>query len=346
MVGPDSYYTPIPLADKLVSYITEKRIKTAIDFCVGDGVLLKAVERKFNGVDYYGTDISQDVIEKLNAETVNWTLGVCDFRDDVSVSTLPFLKDALFDLIMFNPPFSCKGGLVEHIVFDEKCFKVSTAMMFIMKALKYLSPTGGLYAILPISCVFSQKDRLAWQYLQEKYNACVLEEPKRMCFGKNCLPNIVFVYMGNNRRAIAEPFNTSAFLKLSIDRVSRGCFRMQNIAYSTSKKALRLIHTTNIYDGKLINMKRVVPSAHQIIDGFGVAIPRVCNPNSKKVALLDGGKYVLSDCVIVLRTSTMESAVQVRDAIVNNWSLFKSLYKGTGAQYTTLERVKNMFGIK
>ena len=41
MDGLDAYYTPMPLADKLVSYIPEYPIQTTIDFCVGDGNLLQ-----------------------------------------------------------------------------------------------------------------------------------------------------------------------------------------------------------------------------------------------------------------------------------------------------------------
>lgn len=347
MIGIDSYYTPVPTADKLAAFVTEKNINTAVDFCVGDGALLKAVEKKMQGVKFFGTDISRDVIEKNSVENPTWTLGVCDFRDDESIQKLPFLKDASFDLIMFNPPFSCKGGLIEHVSIDERNFKVSTAMMFIMKAIKYLSSTGSMYAILPISCVYSQKDKIAWQYLQNTYNACVLEEPKRVCFGNNCSPNIVLVYLGNHKKATYSTVFSSDFSMFSVNSIVRGCTRMQKPAYSSSKKAVRLIHTTNIQEGRLVHLKRIMPGFQQIIGGFGVVIPRVCNPSPKKVALLDGRyDYILSDCVIAIRTSTKESAVQIKSHIINNWPSFKGIYKGTGAQYTTLERVKTLFGIK
>ena len=42
MSGLDSYYTPPMLADKLVSFIASSHIEHAVDFCVGDGDLLKA----------------------------------------------------------------------------------------------------------------------------------------------------------------------------------------------------------------------------------------------------------------------------------------------------------------
>lgn len=346
MSGPDSFYTPQHLAKRLVSYVIEKNIRTAIDFCIGDGDLLKAVQNRFDNIEFFGTDISQDAIKKLSCENIAWTLDVCDFRNDESVSKVPFLKECRFDLIMFNPPFTCKGSIVEKIVFEGVEFKVSTAMMFVMRAIKYLSSKGGMYAILPISCVYSQKDREAWNYLQTNYNACVLEEPERVYFCNRCSPNIVLVYIGNQKRSQAFKKDTTVFFNLSIDNVIRGSIRMQNLAYSNSRKALRLIHTTNINKGKLVNLKRVLPGNQLIINGYGVIIPRVCNPNPQKIALLDGRySYVLSDCIMVICTPTKTDAEKVYTHILNDWPLFVNIYKGTGAQYTTIERVKKLFGI-
>lgn len=346
MVGPDSFYTPQPLADKLTSYISEANIKTAIDFCIGDGDLLKSVQHRFHGIKCFGTDISEEAIKKNKCEHPKWTLGVCDFRDEESVKALTFLKGKRFDLIMFNPPFTCKGSIVEKIHFEGKDYKVSTAMMFVMKAIKFLSPSGGMYAILPISCVYSQKDKEAWNYLQENYNACILEESKRYYFHSKCSPNIVLVYIGNHYREQNILHKSNPFYGLPITDVVRGSLRMQNLEYSKSRKALKLIHTTNLQEGNLTNLKRVLPHNHLTVDGYGVVIPRVCNPNPQKIVILDGNcTYVLSDCVIVLKTATLENAKHVKSQILNNWKSFVEIYKGTGAQYTTIEGVRSLFGV-
>lgn len=346
MAGPDSFYTPLHLAKRLVSYITERDIRTAIDFCIGEGDLLKAVCDRFGDIELYGTDISQDAIKKLSCEYTDWSLDVCDFRSDESINKVPFLKEKHFDLIMFNPPFTCKGSNVERIVFEDIEYKVSTAMLFVMRAIKFLSSQGGMYAILPISCVYSQKDREAWNYLQANYNACILEEPERVYFCNRCSPNIVLVYVGNQLKVSSFKKDVTVFLNLTISDIVRGSIRMQNLKYSKSKKALRLIHTTNIQKGKLVNLKRIFAGNQLVIDGFGVIIPRVCNPNPSKIVLLDGKySYVLSDCVMALRTPTKKDAEQIYTHILNNWSSFIHLYKGTGAQYTTIERVKTLFGI-
>lgn len=345
MPGIDSYYTPIRLAERLIELVKAEDIQNAIDFCVGDGILLKAIANRFQSVKLYGTDISSDALNKLGRDCPDIELGKCDFRNDESVKKVQFLRDKTFDLVVLNPPFTCKGSIVEHIVFDDVEFKVSTAMLFAMRALSFLSDKGGLYAILPVSCVYSEKDKKAWNHLKTYYNACVLKEFSHVYF-KDCSPNIALVYAGRYPMPVSDTCSLIDFSALPVSSVVRGCVRMQSPAYCDKNGAIPLIHTTNIQAGKLVSLKRIMPGEQFKVDGYGVVIPRVCNPNPNKVALLDGKHtYALSDCIIVLRTATEEDAVRVRTHILNNWQDFSSIYKGTGAQYTTLARVKKLFGV-
>ena len=345
MSGPDSYYTPSSLADKLVNYILPTQISRAVDFCVGDGNLLKAVIKRYVNAELYGTDISDDALKKLSGDCPNWHLSQCDFKMDESVENVSFLKKGLFDLIVLNPPFTCKGSVVENLVFEGEEYSVSTAMFFLMRALKYMAPNGGLYAILPISCVYSIKDRKAWTYLKEHYNACILEESNKVSFTSKCAPNIALVYVGHYRVNGIEKASTFDFSSLMVTSIVRGCVRMQNLQYSRSENAVPLIHTTNLRKRKLIGLEYILTGHKVLVDGNGVVIPRVCNPSPDKIVLLEGNTtYALSDCVIVIRTKNKVDAKRIQNSIIDNWSDFVSVYKGTGAQYTTLERLKTLFG--
>lgn len=345
MAGPDSYYTPSPLADKLAEFVSAEQVVSAIDFCVGDGNLLKAIAKRYKEIKLFGTDISAEALTKLAGDCPDWELCVCDFRDDTSVNNVHFLQNRKFDLIMLNPPFTCKGSIVEHLEFEGEKFRLSTAMLFLMRTLRYLSEHGGLYAILPISCVYSEKDRAAWGYLKKYYNACVLDEPNRVYFSKKCSPNIVFVYAGRYPMQRGEISKQADFSMIPITEIVRGCTRMQNPAYSKKKAAVPLIHTTNIQKGKLVDLKKIIPGNQRTVDGYGVVIPRVCNPSQDKIALLDGKHtYALSDCVMVLRTTSQKDAEQARNHILTNLLDFITIYKGTGAQYVTLERMRRLFG--
>ena len=346
MSGPDSYYTPPLLADKLVSFIVSSNISSAVDFCVGDGDLLKAVAKRYGDVELYGTDISDDALTKLSNDCPDWHLGKCDFRKDDSIGEVTFLIKRKFDLIVLNPPFTCKGSVVENITFEGIEYRVSTAMLFLMRALKFLASNGGLYAILPISCVYSVKDRKAWNYLKDHYNACILEEPNKVSFTSKCAPNIVLVYVGYYKVNGIEKSNAFDFSSLPVTSILRGCVRMQNPKYSKSKNAVSLIHTTNLQKGELVKLKRIMTGQNILVSGNGVVVPRVCNPTPNKVALLDEETvYALSDCIIVLQTSTRIDAERLRDGIIEHWCDFVTVYKGTGAQYTKLERLKALFGV-
>ena len=158
MPGPDAYYTPNRLADRLIGHIAEVDIHTAADFCVGDGGLLKAVKRRFPETQCFGVDISKESIENLRKKQVDWTLGACDFMERENVAKLKGIGDRKYDLIVFNPPFTCKGSTLCRIEFDGHLFKCSTALMFLTEALGYLNEAGVMYAILPIGCLCSQKD--------------------------------------------------------------------------------------------------------------------------------------------------------------------------------------------
>lgn len=346
MTGLDSYYTPISLANKLVDFVPTREVKSVVDFCVGDGDLLKAVAKRYPSAKLYGTDISDEALKNLSNDCPEWNLETCDFRKDESIDNVSFMHNIRFDLIMLNPPFTCRGSIVEHVELDEKEFHVSTAMFFFVRALRYLSNDGGLYAVLPISCVRSEKDQVVWDYLQKHYNACVLDYPRRVSFSKRCSPNIVLVYAGQYQMEGAFMGEHADFSALPAISVVRGCIRMQAPLYSKKKESIPLIHTTNIQNGKLVGLKKIIIGKQLVVDGDGVVIPRVCNPSRNKIALLDGAHiYALSDCVIVIRTANKDDAEQIRTHILNHWLDFLTIYSGTGAQYTTLAKVKALFGV-
>ena len=114
----DPFYTPTPLATKLADYVDVEHVNRIADFCIGDGELIRAAREKYPDAICYGVDICNDVIANLKEKHPDWKLAVCDFEDDESVNKVDFIGDILFDLIMMNPPFTCKGSIVETIEFE------------------------------------------------------------------------------------------------------------------------------------------------------------------------------------------------------------------------------------
>lgn len=345
MPGPDAYYTPDVLATRLLNYVIGKPT-TAVDFCVGDGGLLKAAEQRFEGISCFGIDISEEVIGGLATRQPAWRLGRCDFRDVEALAKIPFLLGAAFDLIVLNPPFTCRGSSINKIFIGENEYHVSTAMSFLVCALPYLSEQGAIYAILPAGCVYSQKDRKCWEYLKDNYHACVLCEIQKAFFNHKCTPNIVLVYLGQkpypNETEKTIQVESKTIVELQgISRGRLGVYEMKKI--KVGKKRLPFIHTTNMRNGELVNVGYTKEGIKESVKGNGVLIPRVCNPNVEKVVVYDGREAILSDCVVLLHTRTKKEAVQLKRHLMKNWAEFKSIYVGTGARYVTMERLKAYF---
>lgn len=253
----DAFYTPAELAKVLINHVRQKDVMNIADFCVGDGELLRAAQERFPHAEVYGTDISSEVILKLRNSNTKWHLAVCDILQSDQFESSEMLEGVLFDLIVFNPPFTCKGSVIHKVFFQGHEFKVSTAMMFVLHTVNYLSERGGMYAILPVSCVYSQKDREAWNFLQQEYNATVIDEPQRVNFTNKCAPNIVLVYIGkaklfNGRITYNHPFNS-----LPVIDITRGVTRMHELHICKEKGAIHLVHTTNMRNGQLVAMKRI-----------------------------------------------------------------------------------------
>lgn len=345
MPGPDAFYTPDGLAGKLLSFAVDTP-RTAIDFCVGDGGLLKAAEQRFTDIECFGIDISDEVVDNLAVRQPLWHLGQCDFRDAEALDKIPFLRGKKFDLIVLNPPFTCRGSTISKVYIGEDEYHVSTAMSFLVGALPYLSETGAIYAILPVGCVYSQKDRKCWEYLKREYNACVLSEVQKAYFNKKCTPNIVLVYLGRNpySREIEHTAQAESHTMVELQCISRGrlgVYEMKQV--KVGKKRLPYIHTTNMRNGELVDVGYTKEGIKESVKGNGVLIPRVCNPNKEKIVVYDGREAILSDCVVLLHTRTKKEAVQLKRHIVRNWDEFKKIYVGTGARYVTMERLKAYF---
>lgn len=341
----DSFYTPPSLSNRLVSSVTSRSVRCVADFCIGGGELVRALLSRFPKASVYGVDISEEVISELAKGHKDWNLAVCDFMVDESRDSVSFLREKRFDLIILNPPFTCKGSTSFDIVFEGTRMRVSMAMRFILKALEYLSDDGGLYAILPISCIHSQKDHRAWSYLKEHYHACVLDEPGRFNFSKKCSPNIVIVYVGKYKVDNTPFIFSSPFHNSGVSTIVRGAISMQSLSFSHSKSALPLVHTTNMLGGRLVGLNKIIGG--RIVDGPALLIPRVGNPKPGKLVLLDEGKQVvLSDCVVALLTGSQDAAENLKQLIHSHWEDFEHMYKGTGARYTTIARLNDAFGIK
>ncbi|MFW5872228.1 MAG: methyltransferase, partial [bacterium] len=328
------------LADKLLSFISLENACTIADFCVGNGALLKSAQRFKPSASFYGSDISNQAISQLKKQHPDWHLSKCDFINQKSRNSANILKQNSngFDLVLLNPPFSCKGGTNYTVNFEDKDYNVSTSMFFVVESLKYLSSDGVLLAILPNSVAYSQKDRLIWKKLVSDYKLNILEQPLINLF-ENCSPNVILVSINTNQTK--SIYNYPVGLSHDFKDISlfRGKISMNTLNGSYREGDL-LIHSTNLRTNRLVNLGYKTKNDLSKIVGPAVLVPRVGLPNPQKICMIKNKEsYVLSDCVIGIKTNTNKDAKKLMELILSNWDRFKELYKGTGAKYTTLERL-------
>ncbi len=336
----DSHYTPDVLADRLLSYINLEIVKTIADFCVGNGALLKSAQKLKPSALYFGSDISKKAIRQLKKNYHNWQLSHCDFMNAKSRKNAKVFRQNSdgFDLILLNPPFSCKGGTNYEVNFEDNKYNVSTSMYFVVESLKYLSKNGVLLAILPNSVAYSQKDRLIWNKLVSDYQLNILEQPLINLF-ENCSPNVILVSINTNKTKNIYKYPNRLSHQINGVSLFRGKISMNTLNGSYQEGYL-LIHSTNLRINSLVNLGYRTKNDLSKIVGPAVLIPRVGLPNPQKICTIAKGEsYVLSDCVIGIKTNSIKDAKKLMKLILYDWDKFKELYKGTGAKYTTLERL-------
>ncbi|MCD8573483.1 MAG: hypothetical protein LRY48_09670 [Bacteroides graminisolvens] len=115
---------------------------------------------------------------------------------------------------------------------------------------------------------------------------------------------------------------------------------------SSSKKRKKFVHTVNLIDNSLQNLKQYTLYPRSEISGPAVLISRVGNPSVKKICTISQDEtYVISDCIIAIKTETQIEAEKLKQLFIDNWDYIKTLYKGTAAKYITLERLHTFLGI-
>lgn len=332
----DSFYTPDKLAHEMVS-LYEGTPNLVGDFCAGDGGLLRACAERFPQAKYFANDKSKRAYHILLKKYLNWDVHNLDLLSDKSLQEVIHLNGA-FDLLLLNPPFTCKGHTYKF-VFDGFKFSASKALLFLIRSIRFLAKGGRLLAVLPISVSISERDAILMDYLKSVYGFHIHKKVSGVSFaGKE--PNVILAELC--RPAILPTYTPKKIKKQDYSFLHRGSLNVvsaKNIL--ESQQGIPFIHTTNLVGGKILAVKtRVSPSKARVLVGPAVLVPRVGNPNIDKVVVIgDGKKYVLSDCVIAILSRDDPSAHRIRNIISAHNEFFCRLYVGTGAKYITLSRL-------
>jgi hypothetical protein len=314
------------------------------DLAAGDGRLLLEAERIWPRARFVATDIDRAAIERMRRSRPGWALGLCDLRNPLSRARCMALRalSESVSLLLLNPPFSCRGGTRFEVELPGGVsISAGTAISFVLIATQYVAQRGEVVAILPSGSLYNLKDAGAWDYLRTHYQVNVLGT-----YGKDTFPDsAASTTLVRLSRAQHDSRPKQANLKVTkhnIDlhvQIVRGCCPVHRPRIEAGKPPL--VHYTDLRQSFVhINGRRGF-GAYRCVNSPAVLIPRVGRMTPSKIALLKAREPVMiSDCVIALTVSSQADARAVQLRLLENFATLKDQYRGTGAPFITLQRLR------
>ena len=193
----DPFYTPERVATDLIQLDKPPRAKMRLlvaDFAAGEGDLLHLAAKNWKNIRLFATDIDRRIVIRLKRSQPHWRVGCVDFLADRSRRGSRLLEQlrGRVDVVLLNPPFSCRGGTQFTVNFEGIQTKCSAAMAFVVHGLSYLRTGGELRAILPASVLSSHKDMASRRALAEHITVEVVRHYGPSTF-EGCHPSTVLV---------------------------------------------------------------------------------------------------------------------------------------------------------
>ncbi len=346
--GVDRYDTPIKIAQEMIRAVKVVRPEIVADFAVGGGCLLRAASERWPKAQVVATDICAGTIAAVRREHPDWRAGVADFLNHCSVSKCRAATQSRkrTDLVLVNPPFSCRGAKRFQVSYGGQVIACSTAMAFILNCLEFLSPRGELVAVIPEGIWSSERDRRAWQLIRGGFRVCHVQRFERDAFSDCFVQTRIVRLVPHNDRTVVprrsvvpEVCNVHPPSSLPTVEVIRGSVQMHTVRHADGSAA-PLIHTSSLRENQVLLGQLKAPRARAWVSGHLVILPRVCEPSREKVCILHSlSDVALSDCVFALRCIDAATAESLFRRLVVNWLTVRRCYTGTCAKYTTVQRI-------
>ena len=335
----DAFYTPLDLAEYMVRQVSISNARVVADFAAGDGALLASACLRWPKARAIAVDIDDATIRRLRKSNAHWGISRCDFLSPNSrarASSLLNLDEGA-DVILLNPPFSCRGASKIRIEIGQEEIECSRAMAFLLLATAKMSKYGQLVAILPESVFNSQKDKMAWEYLNERFISRRGRAAGRGVF-KDCFARCHVVVLSKRYRRRQQKTSTTSHIRKINVQLVRGTAQLHSEVGSDRT----LVHSTDLRSCSVFLNGRLASDSRPSIIGPAVLVPRVGQPRIDKVAVfLKRKRVALSDCVIGIQCASSIDASWLLSEITKNHVAFLELYSGTCARYITVSRLRS-----
>ena len=322
------------------------------DFAVGSGELLLAAATIWPGATMVATDIDCQAVRNLRKRSDGWRTGVCDFTNARSRQSSPVLRslNGRTNLVLLNPPFSCRGGKRVSARVGGITSECSPGLAFVVNSIDYLTEGGELIAVLPQGSLTSERDAGTWGLLRTMGDTEVLKNNGFGTFACAAVRTAVIRFQKRHSREKAEAspvLNTCSASRqncLPPVHIVRGTTQMNEIQRGEGcTDSIAFIHSTHLQDFTVSSHDRVCGRLGRCAVGPMVLLPRVGQPKRSKVAKYpDPDVFMLSDCVIALMCHNAESAELLWKDLQCNWSLLEQEYVGSGARYITNRRLSDL----
>lgn len=343
----DDHYTPIELARIAVNHVRLRHPGIIADVAAGEGSLLLEAIRRWPSARVVATDINRAIVNRLQtAGNKQWSVGRCDFMAAKSRAASNILRAVRgkVGLLLLNPPFSCRGGSYRVVNSRDDTIRASVAMAFLLIGLEYLSPRGQAMAILPAGSLHNKKDKLAWRYIRTRFSVRELAHWDKTAFPGCAASSVLVKLTPHNSKEFEEPSrkrrsgNRNPKARASAFIV-RGTCPVHEIPEGA--RGPTLVHYTDLRNATVTLNGHRGHGDYRCVAGPAVLLPRVGRITPHKVALLTSARRVMiSDCVIGLKTESVEAAHLVRKLLVDHFEVLAKCYVGTGAPHITLERLR------
>lgn len=368
----EQYYTSNELSRLMLSYIPpifwHRKIKV-LDLCMGEGALLKSVQKISNQVEFYGTDIDPYNISHAKENGFNLATMAC--VDATSHAVLDALKDNNFDLVLGNPPFKLieNIGLAKEITtefnLDKSSRLIEAELFFLLLGIKLLKINGYLAYILPDGFLTKKSLSQTRSILSKNFSIQnVIEIPPKAFNGTEAKTHILIlkkaknikdkiklsqttyddIYISNEnftqRGDYSYYFNTKEINDKSIKSIGATILRGKK-----TKRELEIngfehyIHTSHLkaQGKKFFNTSKVNDDVKAIAGDIIVA--RVGTRVIGNFGIVINGEFRISDCVFIIRCTDEKSRDQTISTLASDFGKkwLSAISKGVGAKHITLQ---------
>lgn len=339
----DRYYTPEAVARSALERADLPNLPiVCADSTCGTGRLLEAANDVFGLVKCVGIDRDKQAIANLRRRNPSWALAVGDLLNKRHYKkTFSAIIPKQVDLLVLNPPFSQGQKKSVDVIYGPKQFKATIAMAHLLKSFELFNPSHGAVAIVPESLLYSETDAIARAALMEKYCFRQIAE-LASCTFRGARARASVVQISSVEDQIIQNGSRVLGKKVSVSLIRGG---LPVHVMKEASRGVPYVHTTdirNVVNGATRScFHRTADIAKGRIAGWAILIPRVGMPEPGLVTALRFENPVqLSDCVIALSCCSKTVAVEVEERIRASWDDFRSIYRGTGARYLTLSRLR------